>query len=55
LTNRYGYDVLVDSDLKPWLLEVNASPSVTAETQADYELKHAMLNDAFDIIDVEQR
>jgi len=50
----YGYDVLFDVNLKPWLLEVNGSPSMTANTPEDYELKTSLLDDTFNILNLEK-
>ena len=46
----YGYDVLVDDDLKPWLVEVNASPSLTTTTPSDRVMKMALIRDVFEIV-----
>ncbi len=49
----YGYDVIIDEELKPWLLEVNASPSLSANTREDYLMKTEMLHGMLDIVDME--
>lgn len=46
----YGYDILIDSNLKPWLIEVNASPSLTTTTEVDRILKMNLINDVFNIV-----
>mgnify|MGYP005997296979 CR=1 FL=1 len=48
-----GYDLIIDADLKPWLLEVNASPSLSANTKEDYTMKSEMLNGMLDVVDME--
>lgn len=51
----YGFDIMIDSNMKPWLIEVNASPSLTASSQSDYELKFGLLHDLLHIVDMENR
>lgn len=46
----YGFDVLIDSNLKPWLIEVNASPSLSATTVSDRLLKATVINDVLNIV-----
>jgi len=50
----YGLDIMIDSDLKPWLIETNASPSLTGTTQSDIDFKMKLLDDTFTIIDMEK-
>lgn len=46
----YGFDVLIDDALKPWLIEVNASPSLSTTTDMDRNLKMGVINDTFNVI-----
>ncbi|NXU21459.1 TTL13 polyglutamylase, partial [Pardalotus punctatus] len=47
-----GFDILLDRRLKPWLLEVNHSPSFNTDSQLDHEVKDALLCDTFNLINV---
>ncbi|KAK7493819.1 hypothetical protein BaRGS_00014960, partial [Batillaria attramentaria] len=51
----YGYDILLDDELKPWLIEINASPSLTASGKEDYDLKSGLLHDVLNVLDLENR
>lgn len=45
----YGYDIIIDSGLRPWLCEVNASPSLSATTPEDLAMKTELISDVMDI------
>lgn len=48
----YGFDILVDDKLKPWLLEVNLSPSLGIDSGLDSRIKSSMLCDLFTLIGI---
>lgn len=43
----YGFDVLIDSNFRPWLLEVNVSPSLSSSSPMDKYIKTLLLSDSF--------
>jgi hypothetical protein len=47
----FGYDVLIDQDQRPWLIEVNASPSLARENATDHSIKNAMIRDTIALVD----
>ncbi|KAM9837877.1 tubulin polyglutamylase ttll6 [Aulostomus maculatus] len=47
-----GFDVLLDHRLRPWLLEVNQSPSFTTDSPLDREVKDALLYDTLVLINL---
>lgn len=62
----FGFDVLIDQELRPWLLEVyacvsiyfnllisfkvNLSPALSNDCDADRSVKKPMLHDMFDLL-----
>uniref|UniRef100_A0A4W5MXQ7 Tubulin--tyrosine ligase-like protein 5 n=1 Tax=Hucho hucho TaxID=62062 RepID=A0A4W5MXQ7_9TELE len=46
----YGFDVLINSNLKPWLLEVNLSPSLACDAPLDLKIKTSMISDMFSLV-----
>ena len=48
-----GFDVMIDDQFKPWLIEVNHSPSFTCDTPFDMELKYQLIYGAIDLLDMQ--
>ena len=43
----FGFDYVVDRQLKPWLLEVNRRPNVQPRNEAERPLREALLRATF--------
>ncbi|CAK9819833.1 Tubulin polyglutamylase ttll6 [Anthophora plagiata] len=49
-----GFDVLLDWKLKPYLLEVNHSPSFHTDAQIDKDIKEGLLTNTFEMLNMQQ-
>lgn len=47
-----GFDILLDNSLRPWLLEINLSPSLNTDSPLDLKIKGSMIADLFTMIGV---
>ncbi|XP_015774743.1 PREDICTED: tubulin polyglutamylase TTLL5-like [Acropora digitifera] len=45
----YGFDILIDENLRPWLLEVNLSPSLACDSPLDLKIKSHLVSDMFNL------
>lgn len=48
----FGYDILIDENGRPWLIEVNASPSLARDNALDHKVKNNMLKDLIDLLEI---
>ena len=49
-----GFDIMIDKYFKPWLIEVNQSPSFQTDSPLDYEVKKQVLRDSFKLLNINQ-
>ncbi|XP_018585215.2 tubulin monoglutamylase TTLL4 isoform X1 [Scleropages formosus] len=45
----FGFDIMLDENLKPWVLEVNISPSLHSSTALDVAIKSQMIRDVLNL------
>ncbi|XP_034941012.1 tubulin polyglutamylase TTLL5 [Chelonus insularis] len=48
----FGFDILIDDTLKPWLLEVNLTPSLGCDSPLDIKIKSALMSDLLTLVGI---
>jgi len=49
----FGFDIMVDNSLKPWLIEVNSSPAMSMDNNIDYQIKPDLIKDIIGLLNFE--
>lgn len=47
-----GFDIMLDAGLKPWILEVNHSPSFTTDSPLDFKIKKNLISDTIRLLNL---
>lgn len=48
----YGFDVMIDENLKPWVLEVNVLPSLSSSSVFDKKIKTILVCDTLTLVGI---
>ena len=48
----FGFDILLDQNLKAWLIEVNTGPDLSSSSPLDKQLKHKMVAQMMHLVGV---
>ena len=49
----FGFDILLDENLKAWLIEVNLSPSLATGSELDSKIKSNLVTDYLNLIGIQ--
>lgn len=47
-----GFDIFLDHKLKPWIIEVNHTPSFSTDSPLDFEIKRNVIHDTLKLINL---
>jgi len=47
-----GFDIFLDDNLKPWILEVNHAPSFSTDSPLDFKVKKNLIADTMRLLNL---
>jgi len=50
-----GFDIMIDHRGKPWLIEVNQSPSFDTDSELDFNVKEGLIKDSLNLLNLSLR
>ena len=48
----FGFDIMIDEKLNPWLLEINANSSLSCDSPLDHKIKSGLITDLFNLVGI---